>query len=162
MTTQESPQTAENATEATETTPVKETGGGLRKELESTKAENKQLKADARARAFGDAGLDTTNGLGKAISQVYEGEATPEAVSAFAQEEYGWVRQEAVETHPAAQAIHEGNARMEQVSQHAGTVAPLNDEQALAKAEAEGDVQTTMAMKAAQVQSWFGGSPDGR
>lgn len=159
MTTAEQAQTPEDATEATE---PKDTGGGLRKQLEASLAENKELKTDARARAFNDAGLDTTNGLGKAISQVYEGKATAEAVATFAQEEYGWVQQAPVDTHPAAQAIHEGNARLDTVQQASGSIAPPTEADALAKAEAEGDTQTSMAIKAAQVQSWFGGDPNPR
>ena len=155
MTTPEQAESHEDALDSTEPEAVKESGGGLRKELERSNAENKELKADARARAFGDAGLDTTQGLGKAISQVYEGKATAEAVAAFANEEYGWVPDTAIDTHPAAEAIQQGNARQEAMQQNSGTTAPPTQQDALAKAEAEGDTRTAMAIKANQVQAMF-------
>ena len=155
MTTAETPQTPEDAQGSTETPDSKETGGGLRKELERTKAENKELRESVRTNAFGSAGIDTTTGLGKAIAQVYDGENTAEAIQKFATEEYGWQPTAPDESHPAAQAIQEGNARMEQVGQHSGSVAPVSQANSLAEAEAKGDYATAMSIKAAQLQGMF-------
>ena len=155
MTTPEQAQATEDAPESTEPEAAKETGGGLRKELERTKAELKESNIRERARAFTDAGLDTSQGIGKAISQVYEGEPTPEAVATFANEEYGWVPTAQVETNPLAPAIQGGNARIEQVQQQSGSITPPTQADALAEAEAAGDYQRTMALKGAEVAAMF-------
>ena len=155
MTTAETSQTPEDDQGSTETADSKETGGGLRKELERSKAENKTLRESVRINAFSNAGIDTSTGLGKAIAQVYDGENTAEAIQKFANEEYGWVATQQVADHPAAQAIHEGNARQEQMQQQSGSIVPPTNQDALAKAEAEGDWDTTMAIKSRQVQEMF-------
>ena len=155
MTTQESAQTPEDAAGTTEAADAgKDTGGGLRKQLENSLAEVKELKADKRKRAFDDAGLDTTKGLGKAIHQVYEGEATKEAVVEFAKSEYDWTPPVSDE-HPQAQQIQTEQARADQLTDTAGSVAPPSTADQLAKAEAEGDYRTAMAIKSQQVESMF-------
>ena len=151
MTAQESTETTEDAVESTEPAEAgKDTGGGLRKQLETALAENKGYKSRERLRAFDDAGLDTSTGLGKAIAQVYEGEASKEAVAEFAKAEYGWEAPTA-DAHPQAQQIATQQARVDQVGETAGSIAPPTEADALAKAEAEGDYVTTMAIKGQQI-----------
>lgn len=151
MTTRESTESPEDAVQEAEPTDGgKDTGGGLRKQLETSLAENKKLKADARARAFKDAGLDTSNGLGKAISQVYEGEATQEAVAEFAKDEYGWQRAPS-DAHPQAEQIETEQARVDEVGNTAGSIVPPSEADALATAEAAGDYGTTLNIKGQQM-----------
>ncbi len=142
------------AEETTETT-TEETGGGLRRQLEATLAENKQLKADKLAGSFKEIGLDPTTGLGKAIAQVYDGETSTEALAEFAETEYGHTAEVVPETHPQAAAINQGQAALDQVGQGAGSVPVPTQADTLAKAEAEGDYQKTMAIKSAQVADMF-------
>ena len=54
------------------------------------KAELEALKAEKMDGIFNQLGLDTSKGFGKALKQVYDGEANLEAVSAFAEAEYGY------------------------------------------------------------------------
>ena len=151
----ETTETAET-TEVTETT-EKETGGGLRKQLESALAEVKDLKADKLTGGITAIGLDPTNQLGKAIAKEYDGEVSQEAIAAYAKEEYGYEKA-AAESHPQAGIITEGHAQLDTISEGAGSV-PVSptESEALAKAEAEGDYQTTMAIKGAQVARQFQG-----
>ena len=98
-------------------------------------------------------GLDPENKLGKAIAKEYDGEASLEALSAYAKEEYGYEKAETTEPlSPQTQQIAQGHAALEQIGQTAGSV-PLAPEEGdnLAKAEAEGDYATTMAIKGQQM-----------
>ena len=54
------------------------------------KAELEALKAEKMDGIFNQMGLDTSKGFGKALKQVYDGEANLEAVSEFAKAEYGY------------------------------------------------------------------------
>ena len=129
----------------------KETGKGLRTQLEKVLAENKKLKADQMESAFEKIGLSPANGLGKAIAKEYEGEPTPEAVAAYAANEYGYNRPEV--QHPQAQTIVTEQARVDQVAQVTVPVTSAQTEaQAIAEAEAAGDFDRAGAIKAAQMQ----------
>ena len=63
-----------------------------RKSEENAKlqAELEALKAEKMDGIFQQMGLETSKGFGKALKQVYDGEATLEAVSEFAKAEYGY------------------------------------------------------------------------
>ena len=53
-------------------------------------AELEALKAEKMDGIFNQIGLDVSKGFGKALKQVYEGEASVEAVTEFAKAEYGF------------------------------------------------------------------------
>jgi|TARA_R100001129_G_scaffold77933_1_gene53094 hypothetical protein len=53
-------------------------------------AELESLKAEKMDGIFNEIGLDVSKGFGKALKQVYEGEASVEAVTEFAKAEYGF------------------------------------------------------------------------
>ena len=53
-------------------------------------AELEALKAEKMDGIFNEIGLDASKGFGKALKQVYEGEASVEAVTEFAKAEYGF------------------------------------------------------------------------
>ena len=63
-----------------------------RKSEENAKlhAELETLKTEKMDGIFNQMGLDTSKGFGKALKQVYDGEANLEAVSEFAKAEYGY------------------------------------------------------------------------
>ena len=54
------------------------------------KAELEALKAEKMDGIFNQIGLDASKGFGKALKQVYDGEASVEAVAEFAKAEYGF------------------------------------------------------------------------
>lgn len=69
----------------------------MRETIERKSDENAQLKAELEAlkaekmdKIFSQVGLDVTKGFGKALKQVYEGEASVEAVTDFAKAEYDY------------------------------------------------------------------------
>ena len=59
-------------------------------ENDKLKAELEALKTEKMDGIFNQMGLETSKGFGKALKQVYDGEATLEAVSEFAKAEYGY------------------------------------------------------------------------
>ena len=61
----------------------------LREENKFLKEENNTYRAKAKDGVFKEAGLDTNQGIGKAISQVYKGDLDVESLQTFASEEYG-------------------------------------------------------------------------
>ena len=125
---------------------------GLRKQVVSLNAELKAYKDRERETVWKDAGFDTTQGIGKAIFQVYDGDVSIEAITKFAFEEYGHdVSVEPETVHPQAQQIAEAQQRVDDLTSTAGSVADVTQVDALAKAEAEGDYVTTMQIKGQQI-----------
>ena len=145
---------SEETTEAT-TEAEKETGKGLRAQLEKTLAENRELKADKMGQTFASLGLETERGLGKAIAKEYDGELSKDAIAAYAQSEYGYTAPEVVPQHPDTPAIYQEHARLDQVGQTAGSVAVPTEFETLAKAEADGDYATALQIKGEQVANMF-------
>ena len=131
---------------------------GLRAQLEATQAELKSVKAKEKVRAFDDAGFDTEQGLGKAIFKEYDGELDKDAVLEYAKTEYNWSAT-AESEHPEAPQILGGTERLEAVTQTAGSITPPSEAGMLAEAEASGDYQKTLAMKAEEMGAWFSGKP---
>lgn len=151
--TTESPETPQDAAGATQ---AESEGKGLRKQLEATLKENRALKADKRDEVLTGIGLDPTKGLGMAlVEQFDDGKVTVDTIADVAVNTYGHVVPDQTAQHPMAEQIAQGQAQVDQVGQTAGSIAPLDRSQALAKAEAEGDYATTMALKAQQVAQSF-------
>jgi hypothetical protein len=124
---------------------------GLRKQLADAHARLKVFEVNERQVAFNDAGLDTSTGIGKAIAQVYEGDVSKDAIRKFATDEYGVQFENPEETHAQATEITQAQERLDGVTETAGSVAELTAGDALAKAEADGDYITTMAIKGQRV-----------
>ena len=140
--------------ETEETTQPENEAKGLRAQLETALDKLKAHDAKDRDRAFSDAGLDITKGVGKAVYKEYEGEMGKDEILAYASTEYSYEAGEGVQ-HPQAEAIAQGQAALDQVGQTAGSVASPTQDDVLAKAEAEGDYGTTMAIKGQQVADMF-------
>ena len=122
-------------------------------QLKDQQTEIATLTTQLLATAYEELNLDPEKELGKAIAKEYTGAPNVDALAAYAKEEYGYVRPEAVEpVTPQAQQIAQGHAALDQVGQTAGSV-PLAPEEGdvLAQAEAAGDYGTTMAIKGQQM-----------
>ena len=109
-----------------------------RKSEENAKlqAELEALKAEKMDGIFNLMGLDTSKGFGKALKQVYDGEATLEAVSEFAKAEYGYesgnVAQEEV-TPPVEEQPVTDDARARVAALDANSVSDVSDDDVLAQ-----------------------------
>ena len=139
-----------DTTQVTEETAPDDNPKGMRKQIEAQAAEIKELKAGRRAEAFDKAGFDTDKGLGKAIEKEYTGELTADAVKAYAVSEYSWEPPSTSEN-PQVGQIADEQGKLDQIGQAAGSIAEPTQGEVLAKAEAEGDYVTTMAIKGQQV-----------
>jgi|TARA_R100001129_G_scaffold173090_1_gene144249 hypothetical protein len=63
----------------------------LREEYKKLKAENKQFKANAMDNALSSLGLEADKGIGKAVTKLYDGEVTVDAIKEFVAQEFGEV-----------------------------------------------------------------------
>jgi DnaJ-domain-containing protein 1 len=63
----------------------------LREEYKKLKAENKQFKANAMTSALSSLGLQPDKGIGKAVTKLYDGDLTVEAIQEFVAQEFGEV-----------------------------------------------------------------------
>ena len=63
----------------------------LREEYKKLKAENKQFKANAMDNALSSLGLQADKGIGKAVTKLYDGEVTVDAIKEFVAQEFGEV-----------------------------------------------------------------------
>ena len=63
----------------------------LREEFKKLKAENKQFKANAMTSALSSLGLEPDKGIGKAVTKLYDGDLTVEAIQEFVAQEFGEV-----------------------------------------------------------------------
>ena len=61
----------------------------LRNEFKKLKAENKELRASAMNTALSSLGLEADKGIGKAVSKMYDGPVTVDAIKQYASDEFG-------------------------------------------------------------------------
>ena len=61
----------------------------LRDEYKKLKSENKKFKTQAMDSALSSMGLSTDRGLGKAVTKLYDGDVTVEAIQEFVSTEFG-------------------------------------------------------------------------
>lgn len=149
----------EATTETTEEVKDKDVPKQLREALKRSNEENAKLRETVMSSAYAELGLDTQVGLGKAVSQVYEGETSLEALTKFVRDEYSY-EAPVVPDNPETAGILAGQAQLDTASEGAGSVTPPTQQDQLAKAEAEGDYQTAMAIKSRTIEGWFQDSPE--
>jgi len=124
----------------------------LREALKRAQADNAKLTTQLMGRAYTEAGLDTSSGLGKAIAKEYKGDPTVEALLAFAKEEYSY-EPVAAPDNPQAQTIADEQKKLDGVQAVSGSTVPLNESDALKQAEQSGDFKTAGAIKAARLRA---------
>jgi hypothetical protein len=101
--------------------------------------------------AYAAIGLNPEEGVGKAVNTIYDGEA--EGLAAFAETEFQHVYDGP--EHPYAEQIMNGQARLDAVTQSAGSISPPSEDALLAQAEARGDYQKTLEIKSDEMARWF-------
>lgn len=126
----------------------------LRAAYNRTKAENEKLKAQLLEKAYADAGLDTSGGLGKAIAKLYDGEPTTENILEYAKEEFGYEPSKKPEN-PVQPVIQQQQQALDVIDQVGIPVDPQTEQEALNKAESEGDFDTAGAIKAARLARMY-------
>ena len=116
----------------------------LREQYEALKEQNETLLGRVRLSAFKEAGIDPeVGGMAKAIYRTYDGDPDPEAIKAFATEEYGWK--------PASGGIPDAQKRVGAALGAGDAPDPESPLEAAAQAAAEGDWVKAGALKDAQL-----------
>ena len=123
------------------------------KELEGVEKEYKSVKMD---KIVQDAGFDPASGQGKALKDLYKGELEVDAVKKFAEENYGWSSETPTEvTQEQAQKsrVVTSQESLDTVIEASVPVEPVGVKDQIAQAQADGDWQTSSALKADQLRA---------
>ena len=127
----------------------------IREENKSLKDELEGFKAQAKVSVFKDAGLDTTQGIGKAISQVYSGDINVEAIQSYAAEEYGVTAGADVgQQDGIREEIQDSQTRLTNITKNSVVDSFNSDDlvEAIKKSEQQGDVKNSMRLKLAAIE----------
>jgi hypothetical protein len=153
MTTQETPAPVEAPVEDVATAPVPEEPKGLRAQNDALRAENRQLKAEKKDDVLKGLGLRADTGLGLVLTEQFErGDIALDQIATTAVDKYGHTVPEVQPpAHPAQAQIQQGYQALDGVAPAAGSIAPPTQSELLAKAEAEGNTDASIAMKSAQI-----------
>ena len=100
----------------------------LREEYKKLKAENKQFKANAMNTALGSLGLSADKGIGKAVTKLYDGDVTVEAIKDFVAQEFGEVSSsEQPSASPEVKSnVVEAQSRVEQLNKIGVNAEPVD------------------------------------
>ena len=127
----------------------------MREENKALKEKLEVFEAQAKVSVFKDAGLDTTQGIGKAISQVYTGDLNVEAIQTFAAEEYGVTAGDDVgQQDGIREEIQDSQTRLANINKNSVVDSFNTDDlfEAIKKSEQEGDVKNSMRLKLAAIE----------
>tara|TARA_R100001082_G_scaffold99242_2_gene67871 strand:+ start:735 stop:1220 length:486 start_codon:yes stop_codon:yes gene_type:complete len=88
----------------------------LREENKALKEKVTVFEAQAKDSVFKEAGLDTSQGIGKAISQVYKGDLEIESLRTFASEEYGVTFEEVGQQDGIREEVQESQNKLDTIT----------------------------------------------
>ncbi len=109
----------ENTEQIEDTTVEEDSSDGikqLREEYKKLKAENKEFKANAMNNALSSLGLTADKGLGKAVTKLYDGEVTVDAIKDFVAQEFGEVSSSEQPSQDVVSNVVEAQSRVEQLN----------------------------------------------
>tara|TARA_R100000742_G_C4278012_1_gene100411 strand:+ start:262 stop:750 length:489 start_codon:yes stop_codon:yes gene_type:complete len=105
----------------------------LREEYKKLKAENKEFKANAMSSALSTLGLEADKGIGKAVTKLYDGDVTVEAISEYVAKEFGEVSSsEPTEQKDVSENVVQAQNRVEQLNQLGVNAEPVDISQEFA------------------------------
>ena len=120
------------------------------KKLEAELASYKDKEID---NVFGNLGLSTDKGFGKALKQVYDGPVDTESISQFAKDEYGWEPtgqvQEVTQPEPAPQVQDDARSRVAALDANSASDVPMNINDELVAALKGASVKDSLRAKLA-------------
>ena len=107
----------------------------LREEYKKLKAENKQFKANAMTSALSSLGLEPDKGIGTAVTTLYDGDLTVEAIQEFVAQEFGEVSSsEQPSQQPVVNSnVVEAQSRVEQLNKIGVNTEPVDVRQEFQK-----------------------------
>ena len=105
----------------------------LREEYKKLKAENKEFKANAMSSALSTLGLEADKGIGKAVTKLYDGDVTVEAISEYVAKEFGEVSSsEPTEQKDISENVVQAQTRVEQLNKLGVNAEPVDISQEFA------------------------------
>ena len=120
------------------------------KELESVE---KEFKSVQMANAIKDAGFDPENGAGKALKDLYKGELQADAIKEFASQ-YGWGESpQPTQEELQRQRVVSSQDSLDTIIEASVPVEPVGIDDQIAQAQADGDWQTSSALKADKLRA---------
>lgn len=118
------------------------------KKLEAELASYKDKEID---NVFGNLGLSTDKGFGKALKQVYDGPVNTESIAKFAKDEYGWESKGLAQelTQPVAEPIvqDDARARVAALDANSSSDVPLSANEELVAALKNASVKDSLRAK---------------
>jgi len=130
----------------------------LREALDRKDEQNKKLEAELASykekeidSVFGQIGLSTDKGFGKALKQVYDGPVNPESITQFAKDEYGFEPtgqvQDVTQPKPEPVVQDDARARVAALDANSTSVMPQGLDEQLANVMKNGTVKDQLRAK---------------
>lgn len=114
----------------------------LRAEYKKLKAENKEFKANAMSNALGSLGLEADKGIGKAVTKLYDGDVTVEAIQEYISKEFGEVSSSEPTEQDVSENVVQAQTRVEQLNQIGVNAEPVDISQEFSKFVSNPDIST--------------------
>jgi len=130
----------------------------LREALDRKDEQNKKLEAELASykekeidSVFGQIGLSTDKGFGKALKQVYDGPVNAESITQFAKDEYGFEPtgqvQDVTQSEPEPVVQDDARARVAALDANSTSVMPQGLDEQLANVMKNGTVKDQLRAK---------------
>tara|TARA_R100000278_G_C5435378_1_gene151727 strand:- start:53 stop:535 length:483 start_codon:yes stop_codon:yes gene_type:complete len=137
---------------------TEETPKGLREQLKKEQARRKEAESQLVGLTLSELGLKRDEGLGKAVTQLYDGPIDKESISKFVSEEFNYVPNQDVSEAPVeqvtkAQQVNTSEARVQQLNQVAGHVQSTSLEDQFIDIMNTGNTKQTIAAKLAMMDN---------
>ena len=127
----------------------------MRERIKELEGVEKEYKSVQMGNAIKDAGFDPSSGQGKALKDLYKGEMDSDSIKQFASENYGWGASPDQVTEQEAQRsrVITSQDSLDTVIEASIPVEPVGIEDQINQAQADGDWQTSSALKAEKLKA---------
>ena len=127
----------------------------MRERIKELEGVEKEYKSVQMGNAIKDAGFDPSSGQGKALKDLYKGEMDSDSIKQFASENYGWGASPDQVTEQEAQRsrVVTSQDSLDTVIEASVPVEPVGIEDQINQAQADGDWQTSSALKAEKLKT---------
>jgi len=127
----------------------------MRERIKELEGVEKEYKSVQMGNAIKDAGFDPSSGQGKALKDLYKGELDSDSIKQFASVNYGWGENSDEVTEQDAQRsrVITSQDSLDTVIEASVPVEPVGIEDQINQAQADGDWQTSSALKAEKLKT---------
>jgi len=127
----------------------------MRERIKELEGVEKEYKSVQMGNAIKDAGFDPSFGPGKALKDLYKGELDSDSIKQFAADNYGWGASPDQVTEQEAQRsrVVTSQDSLDTVIEASVPVEPVGIEDQINQAQADGDWQTSSALKAEKLKT---------